>query len=357
MQAVPVTPELHPPFARCVSTGVFQDDRERWLEQRRQGLGGSEVAAVLGIHPYRSALEVYADKIGAMPANDAQTSEVALWGQIFEGPIVQEFARRTGREVVRSNEILRSRERPWQTVTPDALIFSGIPKGCDGPGLGEVKTTGYGDWNEQIPAHVLVQVQHGLAVTGAEWGTLIWLPFPERKLEWRDLRPHAEFQALLTEKVDEFWTRVVERRPPNADGSDSAKRALFALDPELADECVDLVDGMPVADELEEIAEQLQRLEARKAFISNRVLQVLGPYKVGLLEDGRYWNTWRTDPREETCPHCAGVVRQVSGFRAGRLMKPRKKPHGVPREERRLNVELDEELAQLIQASIEGQPA
>lgn len=354
-QPLPVTPAA--PFdAHCVATGILQDERERWLTARRQGLGGSEVAAILGIHPYRSALEVYADKVGApLPANDV--SEPALWGQIFEGPILTEYARRSGREVVRSNELLRSRARPWQTVTPDGVQYSGVPKGCSGPGTAEVKTTGFGDWNEQIPAYVLVQVQHELAVTGAEWGTLIWLPFPERKLEWRDLTPHAEFQALLLERVDGFWRRVLERRPPDADGSDSAKRALFALEPDLVEECVELVDADPIADELEQISASIQALEARKSLISNRVLQTLGECKVGLLEDGRYWNSWRTEPREENCPHCSGVVRQVSGFRASRLMKPRKKPHPRPVAQRRIELGEDDELAQLLRASLEGRPA
>lgn len=359
-QTVPATPlldadgvEPYQPFDdACQATGITQDDRERWLQARRSGLGGSEVAAVLGIHPYKSALEVYADKCGLMPP-EGETSEVARWGQIFEGPILEEFARRTGREVVRSNELLRSRRRPWQTVTPDAIQYSGVPQGCSGPGLAECKTTGFGDWQEQVPAHVLVQVQHGLAVTGAQWQTLIWLPFPERRLDWRDLRPHAEFQALLLERVDAFWSRVLERRPPDADGSDSAKRALFALDPELVEECVELQDADEIADELEEIAEQLSRLEKRKALISNRVLQVLGECKVGLLEDGRYWNSWRVDPREEKCAHCDSTTRTVNGFRASRLMKPRKKPHGRPIETRRLDMAVDGELAQLLEASVE----
>lgn len=357
-QTLPVThaPEAAPyqPFAdACQATGIRQSERERWLAARRNSLGGSEVAAVLGIHPYKSALEVYADKCGALPP-DERTSEAAQWGSIFEAPILQEFARRTGRELVLSNELFTSRQRPWQAVTPDAIQFSGVPQGCSGPGPAECKTTGYGDWNEQIPAHVLVQVQHGLAVTGSEWGTLVWLPFPKRVLEWRDLRPHAEFQALLLEKVDEFWTRVVQRRPPDADGSDSAKRALLALDPEVADQCIDLLDALDVADEAEEIAAQLERLEARKRLISNRVIQTLGENKIGLLEDGRYWNTWVTDPREEACPGCGKVMRTVSGFRACRLMQPRKKPHGVSRGERRLDLQPDDELAALLRASLEG---
>jgi putative phage-type endonuclease len=343
------------PFPLCTATGIRQSDRLRWLAARRQGLGGSEVAALLGLHPYLSALEVYADKIGELPAERA-TPEVALWGQIFEEPIWREYARRTGRGVRGSNELLRSIAKPWHLVTPDAMQRvaandTGANYGAsdteadpvpDSPGTVEVKTTGYGNWEEEIPAHVLVQVQHGLAVTGAAWATLVWLPFPERKLQWRDYRPHPEFHALLAEKVDEFWTRVLMRRPPDADGSESARRALFALEPELVDESVAFDDAEPIADELEQIHREVKLMEARKDLIGNRVLQALGPYKCGLLEDGRYWNSWRVEGDE-----------MRKGYRASRLMAPRKKPHAMPRERRQIVLESDPELAALLAASIE----
>lgn len=354
-ESVPYSPfcfDGSEPFPEtCRASGVRQNDRARWLEERRMGLGGSEVAALFGLHPYKSALEVYASKVGCEPENEA--GEVALWGQLFEGPILSEYARRSGREVLHSNELLVRRDRPWHRCTPDAIQLTRPPANCNGYGIGEVKMTGYGDWLEEIPPHVLVQVQHELWVTGAEWGTLIWLPVPERKLQWRDMTPHREFQALLAEKCDEFWTRVLERRPPDADGSESAKRALFALEPELVDEVCEFdADAALVADELAAIQERLKLLEERKALISNRVMQALGPYKIGLLPDGRYWTSWRTAPRQEVCA-CGLVHRDVSGFRACRLLQPRKKPHGVPRELRLLDVKPNDELAKLLAASLE----
>lgn len=340
------------PFSACIASGIVQADRERWLRARQLGLGGSEVAALFGLHPYKSALEVYADKIEAAPANDT-TSEVALWGQLFEAPILAEYARRSGRHIVLSNQLFIRKDRPWHRCTPDAIQLSLPPAGAEGPGIGECKMTGYGDWNEEMPAHVQVQVQHEMWVTEAQWGTLIWLPVPERKLQHRDYFPHAEFQALLAETVDAFWTRVVERRPPDADGSESSKRALYRLDPSLMDECVELGDGaLEVADELERINLSLKQLEARKELIGQRVIQTLGPYKIGLLEDGRYWTSWTTEPRQESCV-CGRVHRTVAGFRASRLLPPRKKPHGVAREFRSLSLAPEGELEQLLRATLE----
>lgn len=345
----------HPFAAHCKATGIYSNDRDEWLAARRKGLGGSDVAAILNLHPYKSALEVYADKIG-IDASPADAGEVALWGNVFEGPILDEFARRTQRTVLRGGELLASRARRSLLVTPDGIQVDGAPAWAVGPGTAEVKTTGYGaKWQEQIPAYVQVQKQHELLVTGALWGTLIWLPFPERKLQWFDVTPHREFQAMLAEKCAEFWLRVLERRPPDPDGSDSARRALHALNPELADETIELdEDAEAIADEVEQITAAINALDARKKLISNRVLATLGSEKVGLLASGRYFNSWTCDPREEKCASCNTTHTVVAGFRAVRLMPPRKRPHPLPVERRSLATEPSGEVAKLLEASLES---
>ena len=41
--------------------------REEWLEWRRGGIGGSDAAVIVGLNPYGSLIELYADKMGMMP--------------------------------------------------------------------------------------------------------------------------------------------------------------------------------------------------------------------------------------------------------------------------------------------------
>ena len=38
--------------------------REEWLAARKQGIGGSDAGAILSMNPYKSAFDVYADKLG-----------------------------------------------------------------------------------------------------------------------------------------------------------------------------------------------------------------------------------------------------------------------------------------------------
>ncbi len=51
--------------------------REDWLSYRRQGLGGSDAAAVLGISPFRTARDLYYDKRG-IPIEDDGGNWVAM---------------------------------------------------------------------------------------------------------------------------------------------------------------------------------------------------------------------------------------------------------------------------------------
>jgi len=38
--------------------------REQWLELRRQGIGGSDAAAILGMNPWKSPMDVWLEKTG-----------------------------------------------------------------------------------------------------------------------------------------------------------------------------------------------------------------------------------------------------------------------------------------------------
>ena len=96
-------------------------DRANWLLARREGLGSSDVAAVLGISRYGNALSVYHDKTGGLPL-ESDDSEPALWGRAFEETVAREWARRN-RSVVRRVGLVANTERPWQMCTLDRRVL------------------------------------------------------------------------------------------------------------------------------------------------------------------------------------------------------------------------------------------
>jgi len=74
--------------------------RDEWLAARRMGIGGSDVAAILGHDPYRSPVDVWLDKMGV---SDDSEKEWMYWGSIHEEVIAREYAKRQSCKVQRFN--------------------------------------------------------------------------------------------------------------------------------------------------------------------------------------------------------------------------------------------------------------
>lgn len=146
---------------------------EAQLAQRRKGLGGSEIAAVLGLDPFRTALDVYAEKRGLAPpfTGNAQTRA----GQRLEPAILRWYAEETGRELVPSPGTVAHPREPWMLCTPDALVREvGDAAPIEVGGLEAKNRNAYAKgWGESgtelIPDSVALQCHWSLAVTLYPW--------------------------------------------------------------------------------------------------------------------------------------------------------------------------------------------
>lgn len=211
---------LQGPFEVVCST----DDRGEWLRERVGGIGASEMAAVMGLYKYSSALEVYARKIGAFDLSNDDVGEPAYWGTQLEELVVNEFAKRTGKTVIRQQHLLRSTVYPWALSTLDAAVFpEQVPV--------EAKTASaylLDDWTNGTPLYYRIQCHQQMLVTGANRVYAACL-VGGQKFVW-DVVERDE--ALISQIIDagtKFWSCVQERVPPAPDGSESAERALEAL--------------------------------------------------------------------------------------------------------------------------------
>lgn len=95
-------------------------NEQEWLAYRRQGIGGSDVAAILGISPFRTARDLYDDKLNIASVADDAGNWVALeMGHLLEPLVARIFAKKTGLEVSRSRKCSNTRSIPscWQMWT------------------------------------------------------------------------------------------------------------------------------------------------------------------------------------------------------------------------------------------------
>lgn len=67
-----------------------QDNRAAWLAERRKGVGGSDVAAILGLDPYKTPYQVWRDKLGLDADEDA--GDAARRGKFLEDAVLARYA-------------------------------------------------------------------------------------------------------------------------------------------------------------------------------------------------------------------------------------------------------------------------
>lgn len=275
------------PALRLVKTQ--QLSRAEWLDVRRQGIGSSDAAAAVGLSPYQSPLELWAQKTGkasfAQPDPD-DDSQPMYWGTLLEPIVAAHYTRRTGRRVRRVNAVLQHPEHPWMLANLDREVL-GTPE----VQILECKTAGIHGarlWRDGVPEYVQLQVMHQLAVTGKQAADVIVL------IGGQELRIHRiERDAAVIERLIEleaaFWQRVQDGAPPPADGSASAERALQALYPQDSGQTLDWTQDMEMGStfsDLQAVRERLKAFELQEAQLRQRIEERMGEASRAVFETG-----------------------------------------------------------------------
>lgn len=201
------------------------------LDERRQGVGSSEVAALFGLgYAGQTPLSLYLEKRGELDRTLEQT-EAMTWGSLLEEPIADEWSRRTSIKIRKQPMMKWAENRALQPMfaSIDRQII-GHPRG---PGVLEVKN--YSEWTgraiesiEDVPPRVLIQVQHQLSVLGYTWGVIAMLVGGNRLLTFEVERDEEAITQLIT-MCQAFMLGVQQGMPPAVDAhSDSVLASAYA---------------------------------------------------------------------------------------------------------------------------------
>lgn len=193
-------------------------NREQWLIERRNGIGGSDASAICGLSKWTTRLDVYEDKLGL---REDQQNEAMEWGNLLEPVIRQKYAAsRADVLMLKPYTIMRHPINTWMFATVDGVV------GFDG--ILEVKTARTSDgWGEpgtdEVPDWYLPQIQHYLAVFSRQFCDVAVL------IGGQDYRVYTvyadkEMQESLIALEAEFWDRIVRRDPPEPETLEEAKR-------------------------------------------------------------------------------------------------------------------------------------
>lgn len=297
---------------------IESDPRLQWLEKRRSGLGGSDAAAVLGLSPWKSPLELWAEKSGLVDQPNLDELEYIEWGNVLEEPIARKYVQVTGRTLIDHGRfaIKSSEKHPFMHCTIDREIAPFDFDEHQAPGDLSIKNVGAfkaKDWEEEAPLLYQVQLQHELAVTGLQWGSFAVL-IGGQKFAWLDTPRNERFISHLIEKEEEFWDRVQRGDPPAADASDSTKEVLLRLYPKDSGESKALpAEFAEYQERRRALKEQAKTIEAELQGIDNQIKAAIGEATIGLLPDGSGYS-WKSQHRES-------YVVQASDYRVLREIK------------------------------------
>ena len=262
------------------------------LEARKAGIGGSDAAAVAGLNPWCTPVDVYLDKIGQ--AQPVEENDAMYWGSTLEDLVAAEYAKRTGHKIERRNQMIQHKQHPFMLANLDRVIV-----GQDrGVGILECKTAGAymkDQWGEpgsdKVPQHYLVQVQHYLAVTGYQWAKMAVL-IGGRDFRIYDIpRDEDRIEALI--KIEgRFWLQnVTDRIAPPVSNLEDVK----SLFPDSVEQEVTASPEIAMAAaDLKVIREQLKQLKSMESVTQAEIMEFMGDADTLALEDGTKVATWKS---------------------------------------------------------------
>lgn len=295
------------------------DERKEYMEAHATGLGGTDIAAVTGMSPWKNALDVYLGKLGMSERGDM--TEPMYWGQYQEEGIRAAYERRTGWRVLRPlefkemiptndwdswmgggsvNVMLRHPTVDCVVGSPDGLV----PDAARGL---EIKTAGFktADWgkagSDQIPTWYMLQVAQYMAITGLEQWDVACL-FSGNRLEIFTVHRNRELEEQILTAAAWFWnTHIVPHVPPPIDGSESCSRWLakkYGIGNQTFIEASDEAVAAAITLRTVQIANKQNELNER--LTKNVLAEFIGENKGCIFPDGSRAQWIRPKPSQVT---------------------------------------------------------
>ena len=216
--------EAYPRHTPDVVTETGYLTEKEWLDFRRGGIGGSDVAAVMGVSPFTTARDLYFDKLGIKPVIDINDNWVAKEvGHLLEPLVAKIFEKKTGLKVIQIKKMFSHPTYKYMYADVDFFIET-----ADGRrGILEIKTSNHNNrskWdNNAIPYNYELQVRHYLAVTDLDFAYIACLfSNSDSDFLYREIIRDRDFEQAIIEAEGYFWNEYIlnEIEPPYTENGD-----------------------------------------------------------------------------------------------------------------------------------------
>lgn len=198
----------------------FNNETE-WLEARKSDITSTDVAALFGLHPYKSRLKLYYEKIGELEV-DFEDNDLTKWGRRFQIPVAMGICEDNGWE---GFDLTGYYFRDEKRKTGASLDVKAV---CPKLGVGNLEVKVAESFSEDmgwtkttVPIHYEFQIQSQMNEAAKNGTPFDWSMFgtlgTRQKIRLYPRQYDAELGAIMDNEAEIFWKSVEDRIPPKPD--------------------------------------------------------------------------------------------------------------------------------------------
>ena len=261
-------------------------DKKEWLKYRKSGIGGSDAGAVCGLNPYRTAMQVYQDKVSE--EIEEMDNEAMRQGREFEDYVAKRFMEATCKKVRRANAMFYNEEYPFMLADVDRMVVgenAGLECKTASPYMTE-------QWeNGKIPLSYQIQCLHYMAVCNADVWYIAVLIYG-REFKYYRIERDEEMIADLIRIEEDFWQNyVLKRQIPSPDGSKLADSVIAEYYKQTVAETIPLTGFNEKIKRRQELSEIIGKMDTEKRQIEQELKLYLGEAEIA--ENEQYRVSWK----------------------------------------------------------------
>ncbi len=264
-----------------------RENQEEWLRIRKNYLTGSDIGAVCGMNPYKSAMQVYLDKTS--PETEVIDNESMRLGRDLEDYVAGRFMEATGKKVRRSNAMYVHDQYSFMMANIDRLVMG------ERAGL-ECKTASpyqADRWKDgKIPEWYYLQCQHYMKVLEMDGWYLAVLIYG-KGFQYTYLPRDEELLDHLVKIEKDFWENHIQAKVmPSPDGSKEADKLVQTYFHRKKGTVTRLIGLDEQITRRNELVELIKKMQTEQKIIEQEIKMYLGKEQAQTGISDQYRVTW-----------------------------------------------------------------
>lgn len=299
------------------SIKMFPAGSDKWLAQRRNKIGGSEIGAIMGLSPWKSHYALWHEKKGAAPKT--MNPVRAAIGHGLEQTAADLFERDHPEYRTMRGGCWQSRTRPWQIAEPDRFITPLDSR--KKVGIIEIKTVepsmiwAWGtpdDGKDAIPPTYFAQIQWYLSTLGLDLCYLVAIMGYDT-VKYYEIHRDEQFITQALEAGQNFIDSLIFETEPDIDATNSTYEMIRQLHPDIHEnETVEI--GTELAKDWVEALEASKQADRQLVGVKNRLAKFMG------YAQAATWNGTKIAKRQARGSAAPFVITSPKGVSEARIL-------------------------------------